>query len=279
MTQTPQRPENTFHNVLGFTHQYYTLWRVSKCWFPEVQDGTVLFYYPKINESYVQNLSKDYDEAQKIMEERFGDQWIEDLDLKGDYWTLTKAKAKEIADRMPNDRFKFGRFTGNLVAEHDDRRYTLWYVSALKDQYNEARIECMKLLAEKYDDLVIYNDELMTRDAYNEHIFQERKEELVASLEKGHHFNDGAKVELEVVILSQGGFDGYYGWTNIITFASKCGKILKYMGSASPNVIRYEDLMSDEDNRNEYTKITATIAHDRYNDQDETKLKRIKVKK
>ena len=67
----------------------------------------------------------------------------------------------------------------------------------------------------------------------------------------------------EVVAFS---FDGTYGTTHVMTFASEDGKKYKYMGSKPPAI--YED---------GFYNVKATIKHDSYNEVDETKLLRIKT--
>jgi hypothetical protein len=87
---------------------------------------------------------------------------------------------------------------------------------------------------------------------------------FIKTLSKGHHFTAGEKVQLSVKEVKRFSFDSIYGTTFVIMYATKCGKLVKYMGS------------NPSDKMDDWTYITATIKHDFYK-EDETKLLRIKI--
>lgn len=91
---------------------------------------------------------------------------------------------------------------------------------------------------------------------------------LKESLENGHHFTDGQRLELQLHTISFRTFPSEWGVFNVITYQSKDGKIFSYTGGSEPKV-----------SADEFTTVKATISHDSYKDQDITKLKRITVKK
>lgn len=49
---------------------------------------------------------------------------------------------------------------------------------------------------------------------------------------EGHHFTNGEKVILEVKELKRFGFESMYGWSSVVIYETKCGKVVKYLGSS-----------------------------------------------
>ncbi len=128
----------------------------------------------------------------------------------------------------------------------------------------------------------------------------------------GHHFNDGEKVILEVKELKSFSFQGAFGTQFVVTYQTKCGKIVKYVGGSPQEFegeekhqlrIRHAELLKIERSNElspegeefkaieqeldqieaklkvtvkpEWFKIQGTVKHDNYKGP-ETKLLRIK---
>jgi len=153
--------------------------------------------------------------------------------------------------------FKFGKYCGNDIVEINDVNYTDWYYQQTKNP-----IAKQMLIDNGY---VEYNDDVISEEAYQEIQYDLQRENYLNSLEKGHHFENGKRISLELKEIDSFSFDGYYGTTFVITYASKCGKIFKYMGGNPADI-----------SRDEFETVKATIKHDNYNGEKETKLQRIK---
>lgn len=234
--------------TIGFTNQYYTLWYVS---IPKMNK-----YTQEVNYNYVQNLSMNYEDALKKMQEKFSDDFAVDLSLRSDSsFTTTKDMREEL---IPTDCFSFGKLEGQKFSDCDD----IWQLDRAKDAgqcKEERRINARNRLVE-LGELVEFEGEFLTKFRV-ENILKDR----FFKKGSGHHFNDGEKVELELKEFERFNFDGYFGLTWVVTYISKDNKFFKYMGgSPCPKI---ED----------FTKVKFTIKHSEYNGSQETKILRMKV--
>lgn len=234
--------------VIGFANKMYTLWEVS-----DVRKSytSKYNYVMKQDYTYIHNLSLNLEEAKKKVDGYFEI----DLDLRG---SSSFIKFGESFDETPDSVFKFGKYIGEDIVEVNDISYTEWYYSETKNPVAK------KLLLD--NDYIEYEDSVVTEEQYESILENLEKEKYMDSLEKGHLFENGKRVELEIKEVNSFHFDGFYGTTYVVTYSSKCGKLLKYMGGNPPEV-----------SVNDFTNVKATVKHDNYNDVDETKLQRIKV--
>lgn len=242
--QTQMKKPMTSELVIGFTNKYYTLWRVSEPYKEWVSEWE---YVVKRDYTYIQNLSFDLDKAKAKVE---GDCRV-DLGLRGTSSFTTSSKK---VNTMPDTMFKFGRYCGRKITEIDNIDYISWYYDQTDNEHAKA-----VLLKNGYKE---YRGQVLSEESYQ----RVRENERLANLARGHHFENKDRVELEIREVGSGGFDGHYGYTYIVTYESKCGKIFKYMGK-SPIQLSPEG----------FTKVKATIKHDSYKDRDETKLQRISI--
>lgn len=134
-------------------------------------------------------------------------------------------------------------------------------------QYDHYIIENLSSKFQTYNSLSPKQVELVHK------IVREQEERKVAKIERekneirGHHFTEGAKVVLEIKRQGKGGsYDTQWGTTYIDNYITPDNMVFKYVGSNPPEI-------SDE----AFTKVKATIKHDNYKGQEETKLQRIKI--
>lgn len=252
---------------IGFANKYYTLWEV----YEEDVFVTVNNVHRqsgiKTVHNYIQNLSMDESEAKKKFTKMTGlDAPEVDSELYGrsnSYNTLQKFDVYE------EDEFNKGKYIGDKIKNVTDIDYLLFaYENMYTGIKEEARRNIIKsiLLDNGYLEHPIDEDKLVTQDGYEYAIQLQKEKDLEASLIEDHHFNHGEKVELELTVHEEFGFSGTYGYTNVYKFYDSDKRSYTYMGTKS-FPLRKGDKVS----------LIASIKHDSYNGQDQTKLLRIKV--
>ena len=237
--------------TIGFANKYYTLWDVSEVYNTPVDKFA---YRERQDFTYIQNLSFDLDKAKQKIKGEFKI----DLELKGN---STFSKISDIISNVPDNIFKFGKYAGKDINDINDINYTKWYYD---ETFNPVAKEL--LLKNGYKEKEDIEHILYTSEEYDELLNNKKQEDYLDSLKSGHFHENGEKVELKLKQVDAFSFDGTYGTTHVMTFASEDGKKYKYMGSKPPAI--YED---------GFYNVKATIKHDSYNEVDETKLLRIKV--
>lgn len=269
--------------VIGFTNVYYTLWVIST--FAKVE-----------NVFYLQNLSLDFEAAQKKVSEiiaadaYYNRQFEVDLSLKGDSGRnfFRPLAAKRYAPEL----LAISRFAGTeMCSINPDEEYfsheektkhgwqyavtpvfkkmsgLLWATYLNKDETTfqglRRRVIARKCLV-KAGILFFRSGKYFTA----EQLKRQADAEIKASAIVGHHETEGARIELNVKRLGKGGsFETQYGTTYIVTLIDDKNRLFKYMGTSNLNDI----------GENDYVKIKGTVKFDNYKDQPETKLQRIKV--
>jgi len=259
--------------TIGFTEKYYTLWNVGEPYEEKhYYNGLCIGSTWKVTCSYIQNLSIDLEKAKEKAESR--GEYKMDLELRGhsSFVYTVKSDIKNREDYFTHDCFSYGRMEGNLIKDCEDV-YQL--ERAYREEKSLRRRVCARRRLIELGRLVRYvwnyeYNDVQIRQNYIEPECVEGLEfnKIIDSLEKGHLFENGEKIELELkrIPSKSFSFDGSFGRTYIETYISKCGKLLKYMGG-SPVSIK-ED---------EFTKVKSTVKHSEYNGVKETKLIRIKV--
>lgn len=265
--------------VIGFTNVYYTLWRVT-------------FFSKVENVRYIQNLSMDFGEAQKKVQDiisgksHYGDDFEIDLSLRGENgWNFFRPLA---AKRYAPELLAFSRFAGKDMRAIDPNeeyfshhekgtRYTeggavykkmsslLWATYLNKDEATvrglRRRVIARQQLL-KAGILVKVGREYLTPDQIKKRAVSAERAAAIT----GHHEQDGSRISLKVKRIGKpGSFDTQYGTTYIVTLIDENNRLFKYMGAKMPDI--------DE----EFVQVKATIKHDTYKDQSETKLQRIKI--
>ncbi len=247
--------------TIGFATQFYTLWEVhDPRTEPVYYNGVKVGEVTKQDVIYVQNLSTDIDKAKSKASDLCGT-YVMDLDLRGcsSFERTISSHIKNRDEYFPVDCFSFGMMEGLLFFTSDD----VWQLErAMKQESNpRRRVLARRRLIDlgfitKHDGRYINPSDI---DEYD-------RIKWISGLVKAHHYLNGSKIELELMEVGAGSFNGNYGTTYIRSYATPDGKLLKYMGSSPIDV-------SDS----YFVKVTATIKHDSYNGQDETKLLRIKI--
>lgn len=282
--------------TIGFTNHYYTLWSVREVETLNPYDGHL---YLITHFNYRQNLSMNFEEAKKKIAEMAGEAGYDiDLDLKGDHaYFFTKRRISQLELYQ----FTFGKLTGQDMRISEEA----WQLSrAMNQEPNpRRRVYARKRLIEmgeliRYDwkergvtyrpmteEEMIKNAEAMGEGMeeylkYNagaevqEWIETPKKycpkrlyEYMQTNKMKNHYFEDGKRVELELKRLGKVKFfNTAYGESVLVNFQDKENRIFKYMGATYPDI-------DDTD----FKKVKATIKHEEYRGQKETKLQRIKI--
>lgn len=241
-------------NTIGFANIYYTLWEVGEPYEDKrYYDGMCVGSTIKQHVVYVQNLSQDLDKAK---EKLAGSEYKIDLELRG-HSTFTRILSSNIKDReeyYPHDCFSFGMMEGHPFATSTD----LWQLNRamLSEQSDTRRANAKKRLVE-LGELVEYKGQWIKPSR----IPEMEKEEYVKSLDKGHQFTNGQKVEIEIKPLESYDFSGKYGRTYVEVYATKCGKLVKYMGKSPLSFTKTEDGDIKYVPHTDWLKVQATIKH------------------
>jgi hypothetical protein len=260
--------------VIGFTEIYFTLWRITR--FSNVEHC-----------HYLQNLSIDFGKAQHKVSEMlavnggyYGHDFDVDLDLRGDnghsYFRVLAPKryepfqlamsrfaGKDMREINPNEEYcaaytrygpEYKKMSGLLWATYlNDKETTFKGI--------RRRVIARACLVNAGILVKVGREYLTPAQIKNRH-----DKELKDSAIKGHHEVDGKRISVKVKAIGKAGsFDTQYGTTYIQSLIDESGRLFKYMGSSLPKI------------GEEFTEIKATIKHDIYKDQQETKLQRIKL--
>lgn len=240
--------------TIGFTEKFYTLWEVGQIYAePVFYNGLQVGTNYKQDITYLQNLATDLDRAK----EKISGEYQIDLELRGhsSFKRTVSSDIKNREDYYEHDCFSFGKMEGVRFVDATD----IWQLNrAFSEEKSARRRAIARRRLIELGALVKYRI-----GNYNYATPEQVAEDRINKM-SGHHFTDGAKVELEVKEIKRFGFDGAYGWTSIRIYETICGKIVKYVGS------------SPIDLPNEWSKIKATIKHDNYRGA-ETKLLRMKT--
>jgi len=238
--------------IIGFTEQYYTLWSfVDETIYVTDANGKHWPSHKVVHYTYHKNISMDEEAARAA----YPDAKL-DMGLRGESTWTWNAKEEEGEDLSPHI-IKFGRHCGQTVDYiiEEDFEYAMWMV-------NKADIS----LATR--ELFHANKKVWARIMEEEtahEIAKDRKE--LERLSMGHHYTNGEKVELEIAeVYAAFGFDTQFGHCSIRKMMTTDNKTVIYMGSNPPDY--------PEEGK---FKIKATIKHDEYRGEKQTKIQRIKI--
>lgn len=260
--------------VIGFTNVYYTLWQVTRG-----KTGEHCYY--------LQNLSMDFGQAQQKAA-KYGSVEI-DLDLRGDegksfYRPLKPAAyapdcfcfsmlaGVKMRDCDPNEVYKVQSVKVVIgyqsTFERVEKKVSgLLWATYLNKAENTIRGLRRRLIARE----CLVNGGLLIKVGRKyltpDQIKRQDVQSMIENALNGHHEVDGKRVSMKVQQV--GGiksFEGLYGTTYLTTFIDDQGRLFKYMGSKNIELPE-----------GEFTEIKATIKHDNYKEQLETKLQRIKI--
>lgn len=278
--------------TIGFTEKYYTLWSVGEPYEEKhYYNGLCVGSTWKQECHYIQNLSMDLDRA-KAKAQSMGEYEI-NLELKGQssFTYTVSSNIKNREDYFPHDCFSFGQYEGTKIMDCDN----VWQIerayknekSARRRAYARRKLIDLGLLVRYtwYEEVCIGDANWGKRDENGNCLPEDIKYEKVKrnyatpeyvnvmegvkyfdSLEKGYLFEDGQKVEIEIkrIASKSFSFNGSFGKTYVENYVTRCGKLVKYMGSSPVDI-----------SEKEFVKVQATIKHDFYTEA-ETKLIRIK---
>ena len=230
--------------TIGFANKFHTLWNVSEPF--QVRTSEFNFHYEQTF-TYIKNLSFDLNEAKS----KLGDTpFVIDLSLKGQKSFTSKY---EVLNDAPENVFAFGKYVGNELSL-DDPNYLKWYHNATQN-----KIACDLLVKAGF---ILYEDMIYSSDEYE----QIKINIFINSLVDGHHYDAGSKQAMSLMEIDRFWFQGRFGSCAVVKYATDDGKMVKYIGG-SPS-----DYISEV----EYTTVTANIAHNSYNEENFTKISRIK---
>lgn len=255
--------------TIGFATKMYTLWNV----YSRVEYGVnmgVKYEYTRHFFDYIKNLSIDLETAKQKAEEFAGiEGYVIDLEQKGhnsySYTVGEKRDKKEEIELTP-EQFPYGKLKGGIISDCFD-------VYHLNRLYNDrssnprSRVYARTKLLE-IGDLIKIEKEFLSEDIkyISERSYENYKKNiLISRAEKGLFFNDGEKVTLKVKQIHSFSFQTQFGTSYVVLYIDSENRIFKYVG-ASPKTFNTDD----------YVEIKATIKHSSYNDNEETKLLRIK---
>lgn len=244
--------------VLGFTEKYYTLWSASS---PErVKDGTSSFTYRMaITQTYLQNLSMDYEEAKRKIEKiSGGEKWEEDLNLRG-FIPFVKFVSPKLCD-LDNDQFTFGKFAGKKFEEVAD----VWQLErAMKEEIGGRRkVLARRRLLELNELIKVGRGKYLTPAEIKAKKIAEEKEKGW-----GFYFAEGERVEMEIGYFDGFTFETMYGTCFIDIFQDRDGRKFMYKGSNPVTLPHKVD----------FFKVKGTIKHNDYNGKKQTLLQRMKI--
>lgn len=235
--------------TIGFTNTFYTLWDVSEPFTTQVNSYTTR---TKTTCTYIKNLSTDLEKAKAMLA---GQEYQIDLELRGSF-SFTRI----IGDVKLPGVFHFGKYAGQEISKCTDLKYLQWYCNNKTEQRDLA----MSVLAEHgYTEL---GGHVYSADELDEMRERQELEQYLNTLQQGHMFEHGARIELEIKKVGEFWFESMYGSTAVVTYATRCGKLVKYVGG------------SPQDVGSEFCTVAATVKHTTYDGQPETHLQRIKIK-
>jgi len=178
---------------------------------------------------------------------------------------MNKAKAHRKRHwPKDRDRFREGKYRNRKITEVADPGYIQLYAHRFL-KGSEHRKFCFDVLKEKYG-YIEEDGRILSPEEWDCKKERERVKAIKDRLKNGHHLNEGARVEVEVKLLQKFRSNGRYGPVNILILYDRENRALKYIGPAAPEV-----------EKDQWTKVRATVAHDVYMGKEETKLKRIKI--
>jgi len=272
--------------TIGFANKFYTLWEVSE---PFKKYTSPTSFYWEVKYVYYQNLSFDFGKAKSKVAARYGSSDYEvDFNLRG-----SKSFDKRISstqNEASSTQFSFGNLEGQDICTCNDlwQLFRLYELQDSKDFLVKRRAFHARQRLIELGELVKYTwfekqigKEITNSQGFHlsyEYInvrrnYATKEKAILLEAEKrkaemfDHYFNDGEKVALNLKFLKIFWFETIYGSSCIATYVDDQGRGFKYMGS-SPNQALNED---------EFIKIKATVCHDEYQGQKETKLKRISI--
>jgi len=259
--------------VIGFTNVYYTLWRIT-------------FFNKVEHVHYLQNLSMDFSAAKikaQVMltaNAYYGHAYEVDLDLKGDsgHSFFRPLAPKRYAPEL----LAFSRFAGTDMRTIDPNETYFYAATRYGVEYkkmagllwatylntDEATVRGLRRRAIARQQLVnagilvkVGRKYFTPEQIKKQGIRQEREAAI-----NGHHEADGKRIELLVKRLGEPfSFETQYGTTYVVTLIDQNNRLFKYMGANPPDI------------KDEFVQVKATIKHDAYKGQHETKLQRIKT--
>lgn len=245
--------------TIGFTNIYYTLWEVHPSYEePIFYRGMQVGSSTRQQVTYIQNLSKDLEAAKSKLN---GEAFEIDLELRGqhNFIRTLRSDIKNREEYYEQDCFSFGMLEGSKFSEATD----IWQLNrAMGDEKSDTRRGNAKNRLIQLGELVEFNGNWITP----KEVESAKQQAYLDSLEKGHFFNNGEKIEIVLKRIGGFSFDGGFGRVYIETYVTPDNKMLKYMGSSPP------EIPSEE-----YAGVRATIKHDSYKGVAETKLQRIKI--
>jgi hypothetical protein len=249
---------------IGFATQYYTLYDVeSQTRYSKSADGCT---YPAAVETvyaYIQNLSLDFSKAQAKAKELCG--YVPTLDESLYGRSSSFKTSKKLA--MPSDLMGFGNFQGYRIETMTD----VWQLMRcyIEDSDPRRRVYARRqllVLGELKKFAWTNHNGLFRNYATDDQMQKELEKRGDLTIVRGHHCEDNAKVILELKLIKEFAYQSLYGVTWIQKYVDADNREFIYMGS-SPQDVEVGQVYN----------LKATIKHDDFRGQPQTKLLRMKI--
>lgn len=246
--------------IIGFGGTFYTLWTYSTrenfyvdSYGNSYCTGGITNYY------FLKNISTDLNKVKELYPHLSIDEG-----LKGRYVSWQKVDKIELpAHLFPQGFWEEGNPI--MQSENDKALWKLYLAKSRKDKAIARHIVNARRRLIDLGFLRRFEGQYCTPEYIDRLKAKKSLIEAKNSLEHGLHFKDGERLDLSIKKLESFSFDSAFGSTYVITYASECGRLFKYMGGTPPDI------------DTEYVKVKATIKHSEYKGLPETKLQRIKV--
>lgn len=257
--------ENSNTKVIGFAREYYTLWQMVTIPKYENIEGSRTHVGTEYNYNYIQNLSKDLDKAIDKVEKSWGVKDPEvDESLRG---VTTRSFSRYEHRALPFDVFPYGKLKYTPIMDSND----VWQLQRVYDgegsvggdkEFETSIPTRRRVLARRrliqLEELTKVEGKWLTKREI------EHNKKIVESV---WMHNDGERVELKLLIVSEKHYNTDFGLTSIITYNSENGDVYVYKGSNPPYV----------EDKDKFFNAKATIKHSEYKQVKQTLIQRVKV--
>lgn len=238
---------------IGFTEVYFTLWSgfTNYVTLPTGEKAPSSSAY-----TFVKNLSIDFDRAVDKVK-ALGEDFEIDLSIRG---LSNFVRYYPIPTQI--NEFSFGKLKGQSIVFSSD----VWQLErAMKEEPNlRTRVYARRRLID-LGELVRYSH-IDHNGVSQKYIKRSEIDAHTYNANKGHYFEEGKRVEIEVRQCGKlSYFDTSFGTTFIQRFITRDNKALLYKGGSPIN-------FGEED----YMTIKATVLHEEYRGEKQTRLQRIK---
>lgn len=211
------------------------------------------------NVDFLYKLSTDLDEAKRKTK---GFNVIVNASLSGQPWETDTVEASPLSPF----RFHFGNHNGEFIKDviKIKPNYVSWYLNTIMekkgDQFEDQREWLVSFVLK--NDFVFFEEKYIPTSKRDDIL---KKRAFWKSLEYGHFYRNGERVDIKVKFLNSRSFEGDFGTWWVVNYVDEYKRVFTYKGARPQH---FENC--------DWFTLRATIKHDRYNDNDQTLISRIK---